>query len=301
MDPQRVVFEKGITVSRSPHGLWRIEAFRGAPAATSPADVARTYGVRPVLLTHRLPPDVLSTSLLPAGRSGVLDQAPYEILHVPAPGTMPMMGHVFNASYMLGAVVYHCLRLAEAYAEICRRAGRMSWLSDDSEMKTLGDQPEPYYELEALISAAMRAYDTTLTHMIWWIAGGRKGQMPGSFEDTLPRCAGLPAELKTRLETSWHRFGSQLNAYRDCIHHYVQLGRALPHAIVRILPGGAWSTWSPIPDNPDARSQKAFRFEGRLDALTYGWELTTEVVDATRTVVDHLARTSPPEVRRPAG
>ena len=33
-----------------------------------------------------------------------------------------------------------------------------------------------------------------------------------------------------------------------------------------------------IPDNPEAKSQSAFTFAKGLDALTYGWELSNEIV-----------------------
>jgi hypothetical protein len=44
------------------------------------------------------------------------------------------------------------------------------------------------------------------------------------------------------------------------------------------LDGGVWSVLMRIPDNPEVKSRVAFTFAKGLDALTYGWELTNEIV-----------------------
>jgi len=78
---------------------------------------------------------------------------------------------------------------------------------------------------------------------------------------------------------SWSRYGKKLTDYRDCIQHYVPLdfGSSLVH--MKRLQGGVWSTSLWIPDNPEAKSKGEYKFEERIDSLTYGWNVTSEMLD----------------------
>jgi hypothetical protein len=69
-----------------------------------------------------------------------------------------------------------------------------------------------------------------------------------------------------------------LTDYRDCIIYNAPIDFGLGTGSMQKLDGGVWSVLMRIPDNPEVKSRAAFTFAKGLDALTYGWELTNEIV-----------------------
>jgi hypothetical protein len=43
-----------------------------------------------------------------------------------------------------------------------------------------------------------------------------------------------------------------------------------------------------LPDNPEGKSQPAFKFEKNVDALTYGWELANEVMNVATVIFSRI-------------
>ncbi len=289
MEIRRIVFEGGVTLRRT-GSVWTHETARTSVVVSDPRSVTAELEVRPVVLGEVIP-RVGETTLLLSRTEEWLDLKGqlYQ-----AGEFLDSKSHwdALNLTYVVGAVIYHCKRLAEVYSDLLQLWVR--WPrppGKDPERLTFGNQAEPYFELEALLSAALRAYD--YARFLVWRAFGPLAPCPRSFERMLPALRTLPsvpAELLDRLDASWTGHGALLKEYRDCLHHYVPLGRALPYAILTKLPSGVWKSSSPIPDNPGTRSHDAFRYDRRLDALAYGWSVATEVVDLMRFVCEAVAR-----------
>ena len=72
----------------------------------------------------------------------------------------------------------------------------------------------------------------------------------------------------------------------DCIHHYVPVDRGMASAEMNRLQSGIWTTTILIPDNPEARSTRAFTFDLHRDALSYSWELAHTIILLSAEVVD---------------
>ena len=142
---------------------------------------------------------------------------------------------------------------------------------------TYGGHSEPYYEVEALITAAQRTYDA-LRYILWKVFGPGGGDTPSNFPRTVAKCERIPAALRSSLEKSWASYGVKLKAYRDCIQHYVPVAFHLNVASMERVAGGIWSVRLRLPDNPEAKSQRAYKYSNGIDALTYGWELANEVI-----------------------
>ena len=138
-------------------------------------------------------------------------------------------------------------------------------------------------KLRALITAARRTYDA-LRYVLWKAFGPGGPDTPSNFKKTLSACNKLPTDLKSTLETSWDLYGEKMTAYRDCVQHYVPVTFGMQTASMERVSGGIWSVRLRLPDNPEGRSQPAFKFEKNLDALTYGWELANEVMNVATTV-----------------
>ena len=84
--------------------------------------------------------------------------------------------------------------------------------------------------------------------------------------------------MRDILEESWQVYGERLTDYRDCIIHYTPIDFGMSTANMHKLDDGIWSVMMRIPDNPETKSKSAFTFAKGLDALTYGWELSNEIV-----------------------
>jgi len=224
--------------------------------------------------------------LLPSTCGGIVDARISQLFEI-ALGKHVRPMRALNLSYLLGALRYHCKSLAERYSEICRNfAQHRAFEKRDSDNVILGMQEEPYYEFEALLTAALRTYDAT--RYIIWPTFGLGGSTPSSFEKALPLCKDLPEKLKQQLNSSWARFGDKLKHYRDCIQHYIPIGSSRFCALMTRLKSGVWSTSIWIPDNPEVRSYEQFRYDCELDALSYGWELTNEMVDVVHSIVNAI-------------
>ncbi len=208
--------------------------------------------------------------------------------HLLALGASTIMQHRFEAStlypahhleYLLGAVDYHCARLAELYVQIAAnycRIQKTPGFSTESDTGIFQNQTEPYYEFEALVGTARRAYDS-MRYLLWPRFGSPNGSLPRSLEAVLKSHNKMPSELRQRLSKSWEQFGVPLTDYRDCLHHYVPIDFGLASAFMRRHSTGAWTTMIRIPDNPESRSKRRFTFNLNRDALTYAWELANEI------------------------
>ncbi len=196
----------------------------------------------------------------------------------------------FALAYDVNSCLHHCASLAVTYESIIKdyhRLARIPGISlGDSGMVSMGYQPTPYFEFDALVSAARRAFDK-IGHYVWQAFEGSGGGRPDNFADLIPRLRHCPLHLAGRLSSSWSAFGSRLKEYRDCTQHFASMDMGFGTGVVMVkkLDDTEWRAWARIPDNPDARSRKNFKYEAGLDALTYGWETTNEVLNLAAEVV----------------
>ncbi|WP_447599473.1 hypothetical protein [Nitrospira sp. Nam80] len=196
----------------------------------------------------------------------------------------------FNISYLIGAVIYHCKELAFTYNDISSGAYDFPLPGDPSSNEFIfSGHPEPYYEFEALITAARRTYDST-RFILWNTFMGGQGSVPSSFARTIKNCRNIPESLAMRLERSWSSYGEMITEYRDCLQHYCPIGREMPYAHMKRLQGELWSTALWIPDNPQVRSQRLYRYDLKIDALTYGWRVTSELMNLARCIIEELPK-----------
>lgn len=269
---RRVVFERGIDLLKEEDGEFRIQSSLARPVAEL-TEVARRYKVRPVVALQEIEGEEMSLLLPTEGR--LLDIRRSELSQQLRQKEIVL--HGLNVSYAVGAVCYHCKRLAETCSAICKGYLRILTIQGFTKEKrtTYANQPEPYFEFEALVGAAIRAFE--YARPLLWVAFGPEEpglSTPRSFQKTIERCERLSRELRERL----NQYFEGLKKYRDCIQHNVPIGRWLPYAAMEELADGVWSCWLPIPDNPESKSAKRFEFASRRDALTFGWEVTTQLM-----------------------
>ena len=284
----RAVFEQGIEL-RFVSDRWTISSAppaAGAAFASLSDAVTALSPLRPLLFTEKRSFGGDLTLLLRCGGKEYFGICVSDLINRSL--STDTLYPVYHLAYLLGALSYHCQRLAELYAQIAVRYCEITQIpghSDSNDVATFGYQTEPYYEFEALVGAARRSYDS-IRYVLWQRFGPRKGSTPRSLETLLKARSDIPETLHKRLTTSWQNFGVPLTHYRDCIHHYVPVDFGLAYAFMRRHPLRAWTTTIRIPDNPEIRSKNGFTFALGRDALTYAWELADEVLGVVIAAVE---------------
>ncbi len=285
----RVVYEFGLEVVSTSDG-WVISS--GEPGRrqlfANPASVTGAVRLLPCLITERLASGQERSLLL---RSDAKTPFGLGVTELFTGDLEPsMIWHAYHIGYLVGAVAYHCERLAELYAAICRQFVAFGGKTIKSDHTTFGYQMEPYYEFDSAVTAARRAYDVS-RYLLWRRFGGG-GSTPSSFAKRLGACARLPDDLKARLDTSWREVGERITEYRDCLQHYVPIDFGLASASMEKRDGGFWSVRIRIPDNPETRSKEAFTYGRDLDALGYCRSVAEELLTIMSLVIDSAARPS---------
>lgn len=287
----RVLYEFGLEATYQPDG-WVVSSAESNARRVfdSPAAVSDTLGRLPCLVTERFEDGLETSSLLRAD-----SRTPFG-LRITELFTGPLqpdaMFHTHNIAYLVGAVAYHCARLAETYAAICRQfAYFFGRTNTDSDFANYGYQTAPYHEFDAAITAARRAYDAS-RYLIWQRFGGGGLFAPSSFARALKASAHLPDCLRSRLEKSWTEFGERITDYRDCIQHYVPIDFGFASASMEKVADTFWSVRIRIPDNPEARSKEKFTYAQGRDALSYCRQVAEELLTVMALVIDSAARPS---------
>lgn len=298
---KQVVFEKGVTLECSETGnLFSLSVGnRQSSIRMTIGEFAEKYSIRPLLITVCLTEGMTKKYLLSTNQEkGAIESHLHQLIFDrQAKGILEtMMSHsifslenstlsdslitsLYNVEYITGATIYHCKQLAEIYSYICHKFANLpEVVIKDSNSMGFGNFREPLYEFDALITAARRTYDTT-RYILWHVFGPGRGSIPNSFPRTLPHCNNMPSPLATRLEESWDKYGEKLTEYRDCIQHYAPLNLGISSNKMVRIEENLWSTSIFMPDNPEVKSTKKFRFSDEIDALTYGWVLTNEVTE----------------------
>ena len=180
--------------------------------------------------------------------------------------------------YLACAVTHHLSGLIEqiqAAIELATRTLRIPGGSFESERFALANAFGHYIEFEALLAAVFRAFEGS-RHSLAKLYR-RDDTLPSNFSDTV-RHLDLPKPLASHSCRALDVY-AQVREYRHCDQHYAQFGARLPFALVELYKGEVFSVRSRIPDNPEVRSHKKFKFEKGLDALRFGWEAACGVVD----------------------
>ena len=289
------IFEKGVEITKDDNGLWYFQSSSGKLSVASLIEVNRKYKLRLILAKHRGDSHRDIELLVPLKRGEKWLEVQLSQLAQTASrkGSQVLFG-TLNLTYVVESVCYHCKCLCKVYSNICRLfAESMAKLVKGHDTIDFGGQSEPYFEFEALITSALRAYNAA-RYIIWTAFGPGKGSVPNSFTRTLSLCNNFPVALRERLNSSWQQYGAQIQEYRDCVQHYVSVGGLLPGVKMTKLEGDVWSASAWIPDNPKVRSYRKFTYSSRIDALTYAWEIANEILEISdiivRAVPEHTER-----------
>jgi hypothetical protein len=141
-----------------------------------------------------------------------------------------------------------------------------------------------FYELDAVLGVARRTLD--MSRFILWRLFGSRGSCPSNFKKTLSACVNIPEKLSEVLERAWAEHGDRITSYRDCIMHYTSLDRSFGTLDLDRSAHNVWMVSALLPDNPDARSQRQFKYEDRVDALDYAYTIVNVIFDTIRALAD---------------
>jgi hypothetical protein len=172
--------------------------------------------------------------------------------------------------------------MASEYSRIVNNFLLVPFPQTDRDRVIFGNQPEPFFEFDALVAAGIRALDT-VRGALWRIAGER-GSVPSSFRRTLDQCGKLDTDVRSRLELLWNDHCAKAKEYMDCIQHYVSPGAHKGFADMERFEPNVWGMRAWLPDNPEGRSARNFVFHQQLDALSYGWRFADSVLQIVEIV-----------------
>src|SRR5882724_1958736 len=175
----RIIFEGGISLYRKESGFCTHLNSKGGPVIIHPTQLVET-GLRPLLARLQLPTGVPFTLILNSeGR---------EVTRFSAMGLFEHHGYyAFSLDYLTNALLYHLDALARNYETVRDRildAALIPGAGLGNEVN-FTYQPEPYFEFDAAITVARRAYDSC-RYVLWRMWGPSKGSVPSSFSRTIP-------------------------------------------------------------------------------------------------------------------
>jgi hypothetical protein len=266
----RVVFERGVSLRRVDGIEWCCEAAVHR-LSLSPADINVQYGLRPIIANLKSPCD--GTLVFPpfAGR---LLNVQVSLLHeLIAKNAANYFQITRSLMFLLDALIYHSERLALHYVDTVADHIRFPHHSERDWAMAAGN--EAFFEFDALVTAAIRALDSTRN--LIWRAYGQNGSVPSSLRRTIKSCQRLPDSVKERVSHIWDNRLTHAKEYRDCIQHYVAVGSSSWAKLTRI-DDLIWTLSLRIPDNPEVKAATKFTYDRGLDAMTYAWELVTDVI-----------------------
>jgi hypothetical protein len=295
----RIVFEKGIELRCTREKQWAFQSVSEKnefiTSEENPEEIPhklfysvyKKYNVRPILLTSSYSGSEHSM-LLPSIPMRSLDVEWSELYRKNSRDIS--FQHLSNLSYSMGTMLYHCKQLAEVYCRICRSFVSSPFDQLEKDDKAIyGGNPETYFEFDALVTDVIRLYEV-LRYVIWIKFGIPKNDVPRSYEDMLKKIPSrkkdFPSLLFDRLNDNWSTIGDRAKKYRNCLQHNTPIIHGIPYVRMSRLDDKVWSASIWIPDNPEDKSQVKFIYDSEIDALTYGWELTSEMVKLVKMVVD---------------
>lgn len=264
-----IAFERGI-VLRPQRDNWVVHArSRAVPVEVSPDEIAQLC--LPVLVRCRTEGAASAFDIMLSPDGGVARRVP-AIENTPA-----LMYDAFALQYLSGALVHHIAGMVGTYERVCDSFKELEVIlgAKREGQQIFSNQPEPYYEFDALLGVVRRSYDAC-RYPLWKCFGPTKGHVPRSFERVLPLCDRLDPGTRNALEESWRAWGVTVTEYRDCVHHYVPVDFGVASLSMQQPVPGVWSALARIPDNPRARSKSQFVYCEGLDALSFGWRAATE-------------------------
>ena len=300
----RIIFEKGIELRCTREKQWAFQSVSEKnefiTSEENPEEIPnklfssvyKKYHVRPILLTSSYSGSEHSM-LLPSIPMRSLD---VEWSELDCKNFEDMsFQHLSNLSYSMETMLYHCKQLAEVYCKICRSfVSFPSSLLKKGEKAIFSGNPETYFEFDALVTDVIRLYEV-LRYVIWIKFGTPKNAVPRSYEDMLKKIPSkkknFPSLLLDGLNENWSTIGDRAKKYRDCLQHNSPIISGRPYVRMSRLDDKVWSASIWIPDNPEDKSQVKFIYDSKIDALTYGWELTSEMVKLVKMVVDGAPET----------
>lgn len=224
----------------------------------------------------------------------------------------------FQVLFYFGAMRYHLCSLAKAYTELAiasfdtlkipgsdealedkdsfiQKKLSPRWISAVPVSKVgafmIGtDSAEAvFYEMMACLASARSLLDSLMP--IFNLRFGRKNALPGSFNDFMKKLCtrDVPTCLKDFLSKNW-TWVSKMIDYRDCvIHARFPSTSPLPSSMMAIHSEHniiALQTW--LPDNPESRSVKKYRFDEHIEYLSYAHATYSKMLDFVTYVLKYV-------------
>lgn len=183
--------------------------------------------------------------------------------------------------YCLLAMLYHMNHLVDLYVAGCRvfetdsriRFARKGNFSD----------PRIFYEIDALLTVALRVYESVRKVLWKYYMPGSKGRWR-SIKGALASDR-VPDGFGALLNNSWKSVGEDLKAYRDCLAHYDPLTDGATTCWMEPI-ANRWGMTVKLPASPKSEGlgRHDYDFDAGPEALAYCHKLACHLVGLCETL-----------------
>lgn len=185
-----------------------------------------------------------------------------------------------DVRYCVLAMLYHMDHVVNRYVSKCRL------FESDPHLKTAirgnVDDPQLFFEVDALISSARRVYES-IRKVLWKYYKSGSESRWRSIRTALVDDQ-IPAGIRNSMNESWSTVGEKLTAYRDCVTHYDPLTNGQPTCWMEPI-GDRWGMTVKLPSNPES-GRWSYDFSTGPDALQYCHAVACHMVG----IVEELER-----------
>lgn len=282
----RVIYERGLEMRTTDAGELRLVS---GNELIDPAGFEKLMG-RPIIVMTIHEDGFVRRSTIPARGDGVLEGSVQSLtFRLPENHHSELLLRCLSMRFMFSAVPHHLAELAKAYSRIARQWERQVQSLPDGSVRLqrfTSSASEIYHSFEALLWANNRAINST-RHILWSLYGASHA-CPSNFSRVLDAAPNIPTALRAKIDHYWSSTGLRVKGLRDCAAHYVSVGREHPSASFETLRDGVIAVTASIPDNPETKSASAFTYSKNTDALSFGWEASTDTIQIGEAIIGEI-------------
>lgn len=287
----KLVLEHGVYLEREEGAQWRMP-YSGSLASQEIQLATLFKSVRPVLVSFTERPRSGPSWWLMSPSGSVLDLVIQEKVGQFKEGdSFARFSTDLDMQFVLGNLIYHCKRIATEYVSAICDFVDLPHVEKTEKRSMFQGRHEVYFELEAVLSAAMRAMEFSrfVVHLHSEVdSGPESARTPTrNFGELIKLAADFPPRIKESILRAAELY-EEVRQYRNCLVHNATMDFGMGSIMMERNEQYGWGLSAPMPKNPSEGNRAKFTYTYDKDALGYGWSITNRVVER---VLDLVAAT----------
>ncbi len=277
------IFERGITFRRV-DDAWSCVTVVEDLLIISPSEFATKTRMLPIYAEVPIPP-ITITHILSQDGSRAFDLQVQDAIYKRSWDSTEYIRllQIRNVEYCHLLLLHELKRLAMAYSNTLEMIHQFP--TQTAVQFLLGNSFVVYFAFDGVVTAAIRALDSLRPYL--WYGFGERGQMSNSFFRTVETSTRLPHRISRIVDTLRPRL-TDAKAYRDCIQHYFSPGLHTDSLQIDKHDPGFLTLSAWIPDSAASRATSQFRYAKNLDALSFSWDLVSDIILLLTAIAEEL-------------